>query len=202
MEDLSENSVTRGIVGLKTGDPEAARRLWERYFQKLTHLARKKLGNAPRGIADEEDVALSVFRALCSGAADGRFSHLSDRNDLWILLLALTKCKAVDQVRREKARKRGGDEHFTNLGAALDGDGLDLNDLAGEDPTPEFVVMMQEEHQRLLALLRTDEMRQIAMWRIEGHSNEDMARRLGVSVRTVERKLNLIRTRWSGELER
>ena len=53
-----EGSVTRWIEQLKTGDPLAAQKLWERYFQRLVGLARKKLLDAPRQAADEEDVAL------------------------------------------------------------------------------------------------------------------------------------------------
>src|SRR4051812_10311299 len=33
---------------------EAARRLWDRYFDQLVHLAHTRLRTAPRGLADEE----------------------------------------------------------------------------------------------------------------------------------------------------
>ena len=70
------DSVSAWIVQLKGGDPDAAQRLWERYFHRLVGLARKRLQNAPRRAADEEDVALSAFASFCQGAAQGRFPRL------------------------------------------------------------------------------------------------------------------------------
>ena len=43
-----EASVTLWIDRLKIGDPDAAQKLWERYFRRLVGLARKKLRAAPR----------------------------------------------------------------------------------------------------------------------------------------------------------
>ena len=82
MTERGSDSITRWIGNLKQGDDEAALQLWERYFQRLVQLARHKLGTTPRRVADEEDVALSVFRRLCDGAQDGRFEQLTDRDDL------------------------------------------------------------------------------------------------------------------------
>src|SRR6266403_2686702 len=78
----SEASVTRWIDRLKAGDPDAAQKLWERYFRRLVGLARKKLRAAPRRAADEEDVALSAFDSFCRGAGQDRFPQLHDRLDL------------------------------------------------------------------------------------------------------------------------
>jgi DNA-directed RNA polymerase specialized sigma24 family protein len=55
-----EASVTQWLDRLKAGDPDAAQKLWERYFGRLVGLARKKLRAVPRRAADEEDVALSM----------------------------------------------------------------------------------------------------------------------------------------------
>ena len=58
----SEESVTDWIGRLKAGESAAAGRLWERYFERLVGLARIQLRGTPRGVADEEDVALSALR--------------------------------------------------------------------------------------------------------------------------------------------
>jgi len=57
----SHGSVTAWIGQLRAGDRAAAQPLWQGYFQRLVALARQKLRHAPRGMADEEDVALSAF---------------------------------------------------------------------------------------------------------------------------------------------
>src|SRR5919206_1363508 len=103
-----EASVTQWIDRLKAGDPDAAQKLWERYFRRLVRLARQKLRAAPRRAADEEDVALSAFDSFCRGLERGRFPQLQDRDDLWRLLVVITARKAVDQVQHEARAKRGG----------------------------------------------------------------------------------------------
>src|SRR6266550_8034471 len=103
-----QGSVTAWINLLKGGDAAAIQRLWEAYFPRLVGMARKKLREAPRRAADEEDVALSAFDSFCDGVARGRFPQLTDRDDLWHVLVTITARKAVQLLRREQRQKRGG----------------------------------------------------------------------------------------------
>jgi DNA-directed RNA polymerase specialized sigma24 family protein len=197
-------SVSHWISHLKEGNADAAQRLWERYALQLVEIARRRLRDAPKRVADEEDVAASVFHSLCRGAAAGRFQNVKDRDDLWWLLLAITKQKVVDHVRRETAQKRGAGrvqlESGLN-GSPDDSHGFALDRLVGDEPTPEFVVMLEEQHQRLLGLLRDDHLRRIAIFRIEGFTVPEIAEDFHVTTRTIERKLQLIRDAWSKEFE-
>src|SRR4051794_17802216 len=110
MSSAGEGSVTRWISDLKGGNQDAASRIWHRYFLSLVRMAEKRLNQVPRRGASEdgEDAALSVFHSLCAGAAGGRFDRLTDRDDLWRLLVVITARKALDQIQRERRRKRGG----------------------------------------------------------------------------------------------
>ena len=64
----NDASVTLWIADLRRdAADDAAQKLWGRYFDRLVHLARGRLRTAPRGPADEEDVALSAFHSLCDG---------------------------------------------------------------------------------------------------------------------------------------
>jgi DNA-directed RNA polymerase specialized sigma24 family protein len=202
MSHESNHSVTRLIARLRAGDSDSARLLWERYFARMLGIAKKRLGGASRRVVDEEDVAISVFDTLCRGAAEGRFSQLADRNDLWRLLIAITQQKAVDQVRRQMRAKRGGgevrgDSVFMKLPADGDSGVQGFEAVLSSGPTPDLLVSMDEEYQRLLGLLRNDTLRQIAIWRMEGYSNDEIANRLQCTTRSVERKLKLIREKWS-----
>ena len=188
-------SVTRWIAALKEGDDQAASALWQRYFDRLVGLARRKLGATPRRAADEEDVALSVFRCLCDGAARGRFPVLTDRDDLWRLLTTLTIHKAIDQKRRAAGKKRGGGQ--VRGESVFGGDeGAGLDNFVAEEPTPELLATLAEEHSRLMRTLDDDTLRQVALAKMEGYTNEEIAGKLGVTCRSVERKLNRIRTQW------
>jgi DNA-directed RNA polymerase specialized sigma24 family protein len=197
----SDGSVTHWIRLLKAGEHAAAQPLWEAYCRRLAGLARQKLGAAPRRAADEEDVALSAFDSFCRGAERGRFPQLRDRDDLWHLLVVLTARKALQFLRSECREKRGGGKVLTeaDLEAADDsGDGA-LARVLGQEPTPEFAAQVAEEYQRLLDLLGDDELRAIALWKMEGETNEDIAAKLGCVPRTVERRLRVIRSLWGPE---
>jgi hypothetical protein len=102
----SPESVTEWLVRLKAGDQAAGQQLWQRYLDPLIHLAERRLGAAPRTMADEEDVALSAFHAFLQGVSAQRFARLADRDDLWQVLVMLTERKAVGLLRWEQADKR------------------------------------------------------------------------------------------------
>ncbi|HEY2909926.1 MAG TPA: ECF-type sigma factor, partial [Gemmataceae bacterium] len=95
----TDDPVTVWLGQLLAGDPAAVRPLWEQYFHRLVGLARKRLREAPRRGADEEDVALSAFDSFCRNAEQGRFPDLTDRESLWRLLSTFTLRKAAHQVR-------------------------------------------------------------------------------------------------------
>ncbi len=203
-DDSYDDSVTRLFGELKAGDQEAANRLWDVYFAALVREARQRLGSLPRRMEDEEDVAVSVFRRLCQGAGAGQFAEHRDRSDLWRLLVCITRTKVTDQVRRATRQKRGGGQvRGDSVWVGADGDisSYGLAQVAGKEPTPSMLVSLGEQHSRLLGLLRDDSLREIALLRMEGHSNEQIAEKVGMSLRSVERKLDLIRKRWRTELD-
>ena len=186
-----EDAVTEWIAGLKDGEATAAEKLWEAYFRRLVALARKKLQDAPRRAADEEDVALSAFKSFCLGAEQGRFPQLSDREGLWALLVAITAHKTADYLRHERRQKRGGGAQAEQRSA------VHLDEIIGQEPTPEFAARIADQLQELLARLDDDLLRTIALGKMEGYTVEEIAARLGCVPRTVKRKLQRIRTLWS-----
>jgi RNA polymerase sigma factor (sigma-70 family) len=197
----SGGSVSRWVVKLQTGDQRAAQELWERYFRRLVGLARKKLRDTPRRSADEEDVALSAFGCFCRGAEQGRFPQLSDRADLWQLLVTITIQKAIDHIRRERRQKRGAgavlDEAALAGSGETPGDEAAMEQILGHEPTPEFAAQVAEECERLLHSLGDGNLRSVALKKMEGYSDEEIAAQLGCARRTVVRKLRRIRSIWS-----
>jgi RNA polymerase sigma factor (sigma-70 family) len=187
----SDGSITRWIGQLQAGDPAAAQPLWEHYFRHLVELARRKLHGARPQVADEEDVALSAFDSFCRGLKRGRFPDLQDRDNLWKLLVVLTARKACHLMRDELRQKRGGGQ---KAGAAED-----LEQVVAQDPSPEFAAELAENCQRLLDLLGDEELRTIALSKMEGYTTEEIAGQLNCAPRTVERKLRLIRSLWEKE---
>jgi DNA-directed RNA polymerase specialized sigma24 family protein len=200
MRSEARPSVSEWIVGAKQGDSRAVQALWQRYFDQLVHLARRKLADAPRRVADEEDVALSAFAAFCHGARQGRFPKLSGRDDLWRLLITMTAQKAIDQKRYLGRPIRGGGRVHGE--SALDAGKSSLAEqglagLIGDAPTPEFAALVAEQCTRLLAELN-DDLRPVALAKMQDYTNQEIAASLDCSVSTVERSLRLIRRIWEG----
>ena len=201
-------SVTQWIDQLKGGDRAAAQRLWERYYGRLVREARRWLKRAPAGpAADEDDVAQGAFASFCRRAEEGRFPRLFDRNDLWQLLVVIAFRNTCNQIKHEMARQPPNG-HVINASALAAGpdedEGALFADLIGRGPSPELAAQTAEECRRLLAELGDDELRQVALWKLEGHSNKEIGNKMnggkGRSTATVGRKLDLIRLRWQKEV--
>lgn len=184
------DTVTHWIKGLGTSRHEdASRLLWDRYFARLAGLARGRLRSISGASADGEDVALNAFESFFRGAAAGRFDRLESRDDLWRLLVVIASRKAHNLQRDENRQKRGGLVDFQDPGV-FDG-------IAADDPSPEFATLVADESLRLFDSLSDDSLRRIVGLKLEGHTNEEIAFALDCGLRTVERKLAIIRMRWT-----
>jgi RNA polymerase sigma factor (sigma-70 family) len=196
-------SVTAWIDQLRAGDRAAAQHLWQSYFHRLVGLARKKLRRAPRGMADEEDVALSALDSFFRGAEKGRFPQLHDRDDLWHLLLVITERKAVDLVNHERREKRGGGKVRHEGSLASDSSlTAPFDRVASPEMSPQLAAQFVDECRRLLEALGDETLRAVALAKLEGCTNDEIAQRLKCSVPTVERKLQRIRKTWKKEMDR
>jgi DNA-directed RNA polymerase specialized sigma24 family protein len=201
----TSHSVTRWLQQLKQGDRQAVQPLWERYFTRLVQLARTRFARTPTtGEASAQDVALEAFASFCRRAEEDGFARLSDRDDLWQLLVVLAFRKRCNQIQHEQRQRRRPAGGRVYVASALERDsgeeGALLTNMLGREPEPAVVVEAAEECQRLLAQLEDEQLRQVALWKVEGFTNEEIAAQLGRAVSTVERKLARIRCLWEKEL--
>lgn len=190
-------SVTRWIIMLQQGDKNqaAAAGLWQRYFQRLARVARAQLGRPSRAVLDESDIALEALHSFFQGVEEGRFADLQGRDELWRVLVVIAKRKAINSLRHELAQIRGGGKAHSD---AL------LAEIAGTEPTPELTAALFDELQHILSVLREEDgtLCLIAIRKSEGHSNQEIAAELSVSLRTIERKLTRINILWAADLEK
>jgi DNA-directed RNA polymerase specialized sigma24 family protein len=201
----SDQPVTQLIHQLLERNQDPVPKIWEIYFPRLVELARKKLCHTPTQAADGEDVALSAFASFCRCAAEGRFPRLADRHDLWQLLVLITVRK-VSNLKKREARRR------PRLGRLLHASALAYDqweqaasifaNIIGREPAPTFEVEAAAECSRLLAGLDDELLCKIALLKMEGYTNQEIAARIKRSKATVERKLARIRAAWEEEIRR
>ncbi|MDG2222698.1 MAG: ECF-type sigma factor [Rubripirellula sp.] len=195
---MSKNTnVSHWIHLVKAGDSVAANRIWQHYFDRLTRLVRARMYGQNRAVSDEEDIVLSVFESFYAAAENGRFPDLSDRDDLWRLLLRMSARKVVDKRRHDQRQRRGGDAKVHSLNHSGDEDVIVA---IGDEPSPEMVLMMQESVEEVFSHLGVGQLRELAGAKLEGYSNAELAERFGCSERTIERRMHLIREKCQQEL--
>jgi len=186
---IQAGTITRCIRDLEGGDSsrrdDAARELWEYFFADLMCYARRRLqaARAPRGSADEEDAAEHAFTKVCRGIESGQLK-LGNRVDLYKVLRSATTREVITLLHRAK-RDAG---RFS--------DELILGQIPDSALPAELLLLAFDACQRLLDLLENDELRQIAIWKLAGHTNEAIRIKLGLSLATVERILAHIRETW------
>src|SRR5262245_46326580 len=186
MPEEAVGSITQVFRQLQSGDAAAAGQLWQRFFPRLLGLARRTLTGRPQRAADADDAVQSAFASFFQQVHQGTFDASLDRNDLWNLLAAFTVRKSLKQARREAAVKRGGGRVLGEGDLAhREGQPLSLDAIAGQLPCSDFDLCCEE----LLQML-DDEERTIALLRMLGHRNREIAEQLGCTERKIERKLN------------
>ena len=134
----------------------------------------------------------SVFLDLFEGVPQGKFPLLDDRDDLWSLLAVITARKVTDLRRRQGRAKRDGG----HIVGESDLEGDEIGRVADAGPAPDLAVMMAEEFRLRIEALDDDQIRQVALLRLDGYSNEEIAARMGCATRTVIRRINAIRETW------
>lgn len=196
---MSESQdVSHWIDLIKKGDSIAANRIWKLYFDRLVRAVRHRLYGQNRAVSDEEDIVLSVFDSFYAAAEDGRFPDLSDRDDLWRLLITMSARKIIDKRRHDQRQRRGKGITVRSLDSEKDDSGL--IEVIGSEPSPEMVLMMQESVEQLFFHLGVGQLQDLAGAKLEGYSNAEIAERFGCSERTIERRLHLIREKLRQEL--
>lgn len=177
----------RFIDGVRAGDPEALRKLVDRYGPSLERVATRAIDPAMLRRFGPESVVNSVCRTFIRRARGDEFD-LPDADGLWRLLCAIALNKVRERVRyhrRERRRlsRETGVDAADRLVRAADG-----------DPTPDETAMFRDQLERVIASL-DDEERSVLELRIAGHTEESVAAELACSERTVRRVLRRLESR-------
>jgi RNA polymerase sigma factor (sigma-70 family) len=197
---VRHGSVTKLIQLLRSDEKTerdlAALLIWRRYFRDLLELARNNLNKRVRRREDEEDVLQSMYKSFCLRQQRGEFD-LAGRDALWKLMVTITLRKARNVAKAQGREKRdiGREQTMPADDEARSANwALEQMDAAG--PSPAEAAVLNEALERRLAALADPELRQIALWRLEGYTNREIADRLDMTERSVERRTERIRNKW------
>jgi RNA polymerase sigma-70 factor (ECF subfamily) len=173
---------------LQAGDRNAAVAIFDRYVSRLIALARSRISARLQARLDAEDIVQSALRSFFCQGADGRYA-IERAGDLWRLLAAITIHKLQKRVEHHTAAKRG-----IRAEAAQAADGADdpLAAAMSKEPTPEAAVAIADELQAVMAGL-SPQFRQVLEARLQGAAVEEIAATLGLSERSIRRKLEVLR---------
>jgi RNA polymerase sigma-70 factor (ECF subfamily) len=186
-----DSSFDQLMIRLRTGDDEAARRVFQRYAQRLIGLARLHLDALTRRKVDPEDVLQSVFRSFFLQHADGKL-QLANWNSLWSILVVITLRKCIRKMKYYHAEIRNVRREIHD--APNPEDSNPNWDPLDSDPTPEQGMILAETVEELMRGL-SDRERQMLTLSLQGYTPREISAQVGRTERTVHRLLAQIRKR-------
>ena len=199
---------------------DAAEELFQRYLPDLLRLARKSPIAAVSRVADGSDFVSSACLDLWQNIVNGSLTRCNNRDDLWPLLVSVVTRHAHSHARSEMCQKRGGGR-VTSVNPIDADESCDVRSSRSlrqaterrnshsriDPPCPvefdsivaslshlESCPMMTERIEQLQPPLS-----QIAVLRLLNHSNVEIAEHLGISARSVQRKIGVIRLLWQDD---
>jgi RNA polymerase sigma factor (sigma-70 family) len=170
----------------RAGDDRAAAEIFDRYFERLTALARSRLSPRLAQRTDPEDIALSAYRSFFVGARGGRYT-LGRGGDLWRLLASIARHKVLRFARSQRAGRR-------SVAVEVPLESVDEGTLVGQhpEPTPEDAAALADELEQVLAQLDAFSRRVLEL-RLQGLPIAEIAADVDRSERSVGRSLARIR---------
>ena len=184
-------------------------RLFDQYYPKVLDVARASVRSSDRRVFDEEDIANEAFSEFYAGLADGRFSSLRGAEELWAMLICITRRRAIDMLRHVSAARRRpeqlrGESLFafnsiqdvrTDQGVGKSEKISDIAAVESDEEVAHFLEFLEAyDSEGFLA--------PVARLRLDDRTNSQIAEELGRSLRAVERAMQKIRNLWQQHSER
>lgn len=194
-DSASPDDWERLIEGLKSGDETVLREFHNRYGPMLHGIADNRLAPGMRRRFDADDVVQSVFRTFFRRARIGCF-RFDDNQRLWNLMCAITLTKL-----REKARFHSRQSRSVARERFLDGAGeRSHSELESPQPAPDESVDFADAFETLLNALDELEQKMVDL-KLQDLTNDEVAETLGISEKTVRRRLSRLRKKFEVALD-
>jgi DNA-directed RNA polymerase specialized sigma24 family protein len=137
-----------------------------------------------------------MFKSFFEVGRRGDRPPPADRDALWRCLVWMAMCKVANTAHLHQAQRRDVRREAPQGRAPVapdEGIASWMPELEDRDAlVPADAAIFREEFDRLLGLLSED-LQQIFVWKLEGHTSAEIGRRILRTERTVELKMRIIR---------
>ena len=166
------SEVTRILSAIEQGDPHAAAQLLPLVYDELRKLAAQQMAHDRPG--ETLNPTALVHEAYLRLVGDGNDGRYQDRGHFFAAAATAMRHIRIDQARRKKTQKRGGDVQR-----------LELDEVAA--PTPDDELLALDEALTELAALDVRKAQLVELRFFAGLTNDQAAAVLGISPTTADR---------------
>ncbi|WP_407353745.1 ECF-type sigma factor [Luteimonas sp. R10] len=175
--DETAESVTCLLIDVKSGEGETWNRIYTLLYRELHGLARSQLWQSPHHTLSPTALVNETWIKLASANINAE-----NRRQLIGLVVSTMRSVLLDEAKRKLAKKRGGDMQVLSLSDGWDSDG----EYSGRECRLEHLVALDAALNELQEAM--PRLAQVVEWRyFGGLGEEEIARLLGIHVRTVRR---------------
>lgn len=166
------------ITEMRSGSESAYRQFVFEYGPHVLRVVRRHLNNKLRRLYDSEDFQQAVWASFF--AKESEESTAKDVKNVGAYLAIIARNKVLEAVRKRLQTKKTDVSRECSIKKAMD------NDLICRDASASQVAIADEVKDRLLRG-RPRLHQHILCLLLDGHSKEEVAKRLGLSSKTVSR---------------
>ncbi|HEY7310238.1 MAG TPA: sigma-70 family RNA polymerase sigma factor [Gemmataceae bacterium] len=175
---------------VRTGCPEAARELFERYGKEIQLVVRKRLNRRLRTQFDSLDFTQDAWASFFDISPE-KYTFRTPK-ELVGFLTRIACHKVIDEYRRRQRTVKHNRHEVHAFSQRTDGAGL--VEPAARQPTPSQVAVAEEQWDQLLQDKPPQVRRALEMLRA-GHSHREVAECLGVPTKLIQRLLQNLNPR-------
>lgn len=192
--EITDRVISLWVSQLYEGDQHAANLLWNQFANRLVRIARDRLRTAYRAVSDEEDVVSAAFKSFFCGIQNGQYKELTNIENVWRLLLTIMLRKIADKHEYDHRSKR-------DVARMTSYDANDLyetlTNIVSRERSPEIAAQITEQLDVAINSLGNLQLKQLAVLKLEGHTNQEIAQIMECSLTSIERGLRKIRLIWT-----
>lgn len=170
------------------GDPAAQERAFEEVFRLLSIFVRSSMGDALRRHRESVDVCQTVARSLIVDLREGKVSFPNEAAMVGYLQ-TVVRTKLAELSRRDRALKRGGDQHEVRIST-------DDDQAADWDPSASMHVIGREAFDRILSSLSESE-QELVRLRQGGLSWQQISERTGRTSAALRKEWSRLQSRFA-----